>query len=183
MRFEALQARAGSTDRLLGEAREHLLARAEDIRDFDRRLSDTIGERDQLQSRVAELEAERIRRESEFKEVEHARGTLMERSGALTRAYTAKEAALSRAEDAIVALNARLEQVTKERANDKSLAEQAIEELNAALQREKLDRAVVEGALETARKDFARVMREVMSLQRQHAAEEPAPEIKAANAA
>ena len=63
------------------------------------------------------------------------------------------------------------------------LAEQAIEELSAALQREKLDRAVVEGALETARKDFARVMREVMSLQRaQQAAEEPA-EIKAANAA
>ena len=39
-RFEALQARAGATERLLGEARGHLLARAEDIRDYDRRMSD-----------------------------------------------------------------------------------------------------------------------------------------------
>jgi len=42
---------------------------------------------------------------------------------------------------------------------------------------------VVEGALETARKDFARLMREVLSLQRQRSAEEPAPALRSANAA
>ena len=183
IRFEALQARTSATDNLLGEAREHLLARAEDIRDFDRRLNEAITERDNLQARLSELEAERIRRESEFKELDHVRATLMERGGALTRAYTAKEAALARAEESIAALTARLEMLANEKANDKQLAETAIEELNAALRREKLDRAVVEGALEAGRKDFARVMREVMSLQRlQQAAEEPT-EMKAANAA
>lgn len=183
MRFDALQARAAATDNLLGEARDHLLARAEDIRDFDRRLHDVTNERDNLQARAADLEADRIRRESEIKEMDHARSTLMERGGALTRAYTAKEAALARAEDSVAALGGQLDALTRERANDKLLAEQAIEELKAALQREKLDRAVVEGALEAGRKDFARVMREVMSLQRiQQAAEEPAP-LNAANAA
>jgi crescentin len=183
MRFDALQARAAATDSLLGEAREHLLARAEEIRDFDRRLNDATNERDNLQARVSDLEADRIRRESEIKEMDHARATLMERGGALTRAYTAKEAALARAEDSVAAIQAQLEALAKERANDKMLAEQAIEELKAALQREKLDRAVVEGALEAGRKDFARVMREVMNLQRvQQAAEEPAP-LNAANAA
>jgi crescentin len=183
MRFDALQARASATDNLLGEAREHLLARAEEIRDFDRRLNDVTNERDNLQARVGDLEADRIRRESEIKEMDHARATLMERGGALTRAYTAKEAALARAEDSAAALHAQFEALVKERANDKMLAEQAIEELKAALQREKLDRAVVEGALEAGRKDFARVMREVMNLQRiQQAAEEPAA-LNAANAA
>lgn len=183
MRFDALQARASATDNLLGEAREHLLARAEEIRDFDRRLNDVTNERDNLQARVSDLEADRIRRESEIKEMDHARATLMERGGALTRAYTAKEAALARAEDSVAALHAQVEALAKERANDKMLAEQAIEELKAALQREKLDRAVVEGALEAGRKDFARVMREVMNLQRiQQAAEEPAA-LNAANAA
>ena len=183
MRFDALAARASATDNLLGEAREHLLARAEEIRDFDRRLNDVSNERDNLQARVSDLEADRIRRESEIKEMDHARATLMERGGALTRAYTAKEAALSRAEDAVAALQAQIEVLARERANDKMLAEQAIEELKAALQREKLDRAVVEGALEAGRKDFARVMREVMNLQRvQQAAEEPAA-LNAANAA
>ena len=183
MRFDALQARASATDNLLVEAREHLLARAEEIRDYDRRLNDVSNERDNLHARLADLEADRIRRESEIKEMDHARSTLMERGGALTRAYTAKEAALARAEDQIAALGGQLDALGRERANDKLLAEQAIEELKAALQREKLDRAVVEGALEAGRKDFARVMREVMSLQRiQQAAEEPAP-LNAANAA
>ncbi|MFA6267880.1 MAG: hypothetical protein WC670_19455 [Pseudolabrys sp.] len=183
MRHEALQARATATDNLLVEARDHLQKRAEEIRDLDRRFNDSISERDGLQSRLADMEAERLRRESEFKETEQMRATLMERSGALTRAYTAKEAALARAEDTIAALGAQVEAVSKERGNDKYLAEQAIEELTAALQREKLDRAVVEGALETARKDFARVMREVMSLQRQQQATDEPADLKAANAA
>jgi chromosome segregation ATPase len=183
MRFEALQARASATDNLLGEAREHLLARAEEIRDYDRRLTDTENERDNLQARVSDMEADRIRRESELKELDHTRSTLMERSGALTRAYASKEAALSRAEEAVAALTEQVERLTAEKANDKQLAEQAIEELGAALRREKLDRAVVEGALETARKDFARVMREVMNLQRLQEADEPPANLDAANAA
>ena len=183
MRFEALQARASSTENLLNEAREHLLARAEELREFDRRFTDAVGERDTLQARLADLEGERIRRESEFKEIDQARATLMERGAALTRAYTAKEAALGRAEESIAALKAQVEALTAEKASQRTQAEQAIEELGAALRREKLERSVVEGALETGRKDFARVMREVMSLQRLQQAEEPQPELRAANAA
>lgn len=37
MRFDALQARATASEKLLGEAREHLLARADEIRTYDRR--------------------------------------------------------------------------------------------------------------------------------------------------
>lgn len=183
LRYEALQARAAATDNLLIEARDHLQKRAEEIREIDRRFSDVMSERDALQSRLADLEAERLRRESEFKETEHMRATLMERSGALTRAFNSKEAALARAEENIASLQTQLAAAGKERSNDRLTAEQAIEELKAALQREKLDRAVVEGALETARKDFARVMREVMSLQRQQQAAEEQTDLKAANAA
>lgn len=183
MRYEALQARAAATDNLLIEARDHLQRRAEDMRELDRRFADMASERDALQARVADLEAERLRRESEFKETEQMRATLMERSGALTRAFNSKEAALARAEETVAALQAQVATVAKERSNDRATAEQAIEELKAALQREKLDRAVVEGALETARKDFARVMREVMSLQRQQQAVEEHTDPKAANAA
>jgi crescentin len=62
-------------------------------------------------------------------------------------------------------------------------AETAIEELTAALRREKVERAVAEGALESGRKDFARLMRELMALQHgRDSAEEPAP-LRPANAA
>lgn len=174
-RFDALQARTASTDKLLGEAREHLLARAEDIRGYDRRINDMANARDDLQSRVSDLETDRLVRDSEFKELQQVHNTLMERSAALTRAYTAKEAALARAEDANAALEQRIAALEATLANEKQSAENTIQELNAALQREKLERSVVEGALETGRKEFSRLMREVMALQRiQMAAEEKA---------
>ena len=107
----------------------------------------------------------------------------MERGAALTRAYTVKEAALVRAVESLEGLKAEVETLATEKASQNQQAKDTIEELRAALRREKLERSVVEGALETGRKDFARVMREVMSLQRLQQAEEAQPELKAANAA
>jgi chromosome segregation ATPase len=183
MRFDALQARATSTENLLVEAREHLLARAEEIRTYDRTTGEIALERDALQSRVADLEADRIQRESQFQEIDQSRTTLMERSNTLARAYATKEAALERAEDTIAALNGRVVDLEKAYAAEKQENEQHLEELNTALRREKMERAVVEGALETGRKDFARLMRDVMALQRtQQEAETPA-QPRAANAA
>ncbi len=182
MRFDALQARASSTERLLIEAREHLLARAEEIRDYDRRTGDIAMQRDALQARVSDLEAQRINRDSEFKEIDQTRAALVERSATLARAFTIKEAALARAEDSIGALNERIALLEAAASNDKQAAEQTIEELNGALRREKLERAVLEGALESGRRDFARLMREVMTLQRsQRTPDEARP--RAANAA
>ena len=183
MRLEALQARAAATEKLLGEARDHLLARSEEIRGADRRTGEIAQARDALQSRVAELEAERIRRESEFREIEQGRSTLMERAGALARGFNAKESELGRATQTIGALEARIGALEGEIAAGKQVSEQSIEDLNAALRREKLERAVVDGALETARKDLARLMREVLALQRGQAAREPEPRRQAANAA
>ena len=183
MRFDALQARAQSTEKLLVEAREHLLARANELRDYDRRTGDIANERDALQSRVASLEADRIQRESELKEGDQAFTTLKERSASLARAFTAKEAALVRAEEAIAALTNRMHALETTLATAKQTAEQQIEDLNASLRREKLERAVVEGALETGRKDCARLMREVMNLQRARDEAIDAVQPRAANAA
>ncbi len=59
MRFDALQAHAAATDRLLVEARDHLAARADEVRTVDRRLHDTTQECDALANKVAALEADR----------------------------------------------------------------------------------------------------------------------------
>jgi len=183
MRFDALQARASASEKLLGEAREHLLARADEIRTYDRRAGELALERDALQARVADLEAERIQRESQFNEVDQARVTLIERSTALARAFTAKEAALTRAEDTIAALNEQVAALEAARATEKQAAEQRIEELGTSLRREQMQCSVVEGALETARRDFARLMREATALQRAQMAPDDPARLHAANAA
>src|SRR5262249_47398772 len=150
---------AGRLERkLLGEAREHMLARADEIRTYDRRASELALERDALQARIADLESERIQRESEFKEVDQARANLMERTAARARAFTAKEAALTRAENTIATLNEQVAALESTRAVEKQTADQRIEELSTSLRREQMQCSVVEGALETARKDFARLM-------------------------
>jgi chromosome segregation ATPase len=182
-RFESLQARVAATDRLLGEARGHLLARAEEIRDYDRRMSELALERDTLQTRLTDIESERLHQNSLVQELTQTRSSLLERGGALTRAFTAKEAALERAEDTIGALNERIGTLEQVLAADRQTHADSVEELSVALRREKLERAVTEGALETARTDLARVMRDVMALQRHQQAQEPPPQPRAANAA
>ena len=175
MRFEALQARAQASEKLLGEARDHLIARAEDLRDHDRRANELASERDALQGRVAELEVERLARDSTLAELEQSRTALAERAASLLRAFAAKEAALERAEGTIVALNERIATLEQTLAGQTQGAEQTIAELNAGLRRERMERSVVEGALETARKDFGRAMRELMAMQRKLTAQEAAP--------
>jgi hypothetical protein len=101
----------------------------------------------------------------------------MERGGALARAFNAKEAALDRAEETNGALNARIEALEQTPTSDKQTT---LIPSRDSTPRCKLERAVTEGALETARKDLARVMREVMALQRSQAVQEAGAQPRAA---
>jgi chromosome segregation ATPase len=183
IRLDALQARVGATEKLLGEAREHLLARADEIRNYDRKLGEMAQARDTIQAQSAELGAERLRRESEFEELRQVHATLKDRSAALARAYNAKDVELTRTVETNAALGARVGALEDAIRARQETTEKALEDLTAALRREKHERAVAEGALDTGRKDFARLMREVMTLQRDQAAREPGPNPFAANAA
>ncbi len=181
IRYNSLQARAATLEKVVADARELLLARAEQIREYERRNGEVAAERNGLQERVSVLQAVLIELESKYKEADQTRTAYMERNTTLARAFTAKEAALTRAEDVNASLADRIAALEAARAGEKQTTEQKITELDAALRREKLERAVVEGALATARRDFAKAMRDVMALQR--ALPVPAEPSRAANAA
>jgi chromosome segregation ATPase len=183
MRFDTLQARATATEGILVEAREHLLARAEEIREYDRHVSEIAMERDSLQARLSDLEAERIQRESEFTEMDHSRATLAERGAQLARAFTSNEAAVAHAEAANATLNQRVGELEATLSAEKQGALETTDELKTALCREKMERSVTEGALEAARDDFKRLMHEVMAMQRKQSAQEATAQPRAANAA
>ena len=80
MRFDSLQARAATLEKVVGEARELLLARAEQIREYERRNGDIAIERNALQERVSDLQAALIERESKYKEADQTRTTYVERN-------------------------------------------------------------------------------------------------------
>ena len=57
MRYDSLQTRAATLEKLVSDARELLLARAEQIREYERRNGEVSAERNSLHERVSSLQA------------------------------------------------------------------------------------------------------------------------------
>ena len=164
MRLDALQSRAATAERLLAEARQNLLARTEEVRAFDRKsVEATIG-RNNSEKRLAQIEAAHEARERQIKDLESARTALTERHNAITKTLKTRETALSRAEEKIAALTERNGHLEADVQISRTNIEKRVEDLNSSLQRERMERAVVEGALEAARKDNSRLQSEVAAL-------------------
>jgi len=176
-RLAAAEQRTAELEKVVTEAHGILLARAEQIREHERRNGELAAERNALQAQLAELQSALQAREAELRDVDRARTTYAERNAALARAFTAKEAALAQAAQANAAFSERIGALEGARGT----AERTIEQLAAALQLETLERAAVEDAPASARRDAARAMREVVTLQ-QNQAQAALPR-RAANAA
>ena len=153
MRLDALQSRAATAERLLAETRQNMIVRTEEVRAFDRKSVEATIARNNAEKRLAQVEAMHEMRESHIKDIEQARAALSERNNAMTKALKAREAALVRAEEKIAALTERNGHLEADVQVSRTNIEKRVEDLNSALQRERMERAMVEGALEAARKD------------------------------
>ena len=164
VRIEALQARADTSEKLLAEVRKHLVTRAEAGKSKDQRLTELEREREALQARLSQIDAERTQQVSALKQLEEVHAGLTERADILARDLAAKEAALAQAEGTMRSLTTRI--ATLEQAqNAQQIASGTVDQLKTALSKERIKCSVLEGALDTARKDFSRVTRELMALQ------------------
>jgi crescentin len=164
MRLDALQSRAGTAERLLAEARQNLIARTEEVRAFDRKSVEATIARNNAEKRLSQIETAHETRERQVKDLEQARAALSERNSALAKTLKSREAAVSRAEEKIAALTERNGHLEADVQVNRTNIEKRVEELNSSLQRERMERAVVEGALEAARKDNSRLQSEVAAL-------------------
>jgi len=182
-RFDAMASRAATAEKLLVETREQLTARADELRKLERQLSELTLAHDTLRNKLNATEIARGDGEAKLHEIEQARAVLHDRNVALTQTVQAKDLALNRADERIAALSDELAAMQAQMATMRQTQARELDDVKAALNREKIERAMAEGALETGRKDLARVMREVMALQRRHSAQEPQPVLMSANAA
>ena len=164
MRLDALSSRAATAERLLTDARQSLLARTEEVRAFDRKSVEATIARNNSEKRLAQIESAHETRERQVKELEQARNALTERNSALTKQLKARETAVTRAEEKIAALTDRNARLEADVQIIRTSIEKRVEDLSSALQRERLERAVIEGALEAARKDNARLQSEVTAM-------------------
>ena len=164
MRLDGLQSRAATAERLLSEARQNLIARTEEVRAFDRKSVEATIARNNSEKRLVQIEVQHETRERQIKDHEQARIALTERNNALSKAMKMRETALARAEEKIGALTERNGHLEADIQIIRTNIEKRVEDLNSALQRERMERAVVEGALEAARKDNSRLQSEVGAL-------------------
>ena len=164
-RFEALQARSNLTEHLLEEARQTLIARADEIRAFERRVMDASTVRDVTGEKFSLVEAALAEHEFKVRDLEAARATLTEQNQMLTHALSAQECACNDAQDKIREQSDLVQLLEQQLKAVRDGHEMQMEQLNAQLQREQLERSMAEGALESGRKDIARLMRELAALQ------------------
>jgi crescentin len=164
MRLDALTSRASTAERLLSEARQSLVARTEEVRAFDRKAVEATIARNNAEKRLAQIEAAHETRERQIKDLEQARDALVERSNMLSKTLKARETALARAEEKITSLTERNAHLEADVQISRTNIEKRVEDLNGSVHRERMERAVVEGALEAARKDNTRLQSEVAAL-------------------
>jgi chromosome segregation ATPase len=164
-RFEALQARSSLNEHLLEEARQTLMARADEIRTFERRVMDSSTVHDVAGEKLSQVEAALAERELQVRNLEEARTALTEQNRMLADAATARESACNDAQGRIKDQSELMQVLEGQLKAVRDAHEMQIQQLSAQLQREQLERSMAEGALESGRKDIARLMREVAALQ------------------
>jgi crescentin len=177
LRLEAMRSRASTAEKLLSEVRQSLVARTEDIRVAERKAVEATIARNSTEKTVERLTVARDLLDARTKELDQVRVALTERANSLAETVKARETSLAHAEQKIKSLTDRVDQLEHDSRTYRSRTVKRLEDLNEALQRERVELAVAQGALETTRRDYARLQRglsvEPVAPQSDTAVEEP----------
>ena len=119
-------------------------------------------ERALASAQAREQEAETMRRD--FLALEAARAAAVERADELARLAASRETAAKRAERQIAVLKERLETAQADHARKRTVLDDRLSKMQTQYERERAERAMIEGALETARRDRGREMEEAAEL-------------------
>jgi crescentin len=160
LKLDAMKSRSAAAEKLLAEMRHSLVARTEEIRATEAKLVEATVGGTAAGKKVEHLLSANDAQDRQIKKLELTRSTLSDRTKILSETMKARESALAHAEDKIKSLSDRVELLKAEAAANQAKTEKRIEQLNAAIERERAERAVAEGALETARADHTRLQRE-----------------------
>ena len=164
-RFQALQSRAHLTENMLEEARQALTARADEIRSFERRVIEASTLHDNHGEKIAQLATALDEREAQIREFEQSHAMLHDHNQMLRHAVAARDGTQDTTQQKIQEQADMIELLEKQLQAARSANEMQLDQLSAQLQREQLERSMAEGALESGRKDIARLLREISSMQ------------------
>lgn len=163
LRLEALRSRAATAEQLLAEVRQTIVARTEDIRGLERKVVEANIARTNTEKTIERLTTARDALDGKSRDLEQGRAALLDRSSNLAEALKARETSHAHAEQKIKVLTDRIAEMEAEANAYRAKAERRIDELSASLQRERVELAVAQGALETTRRDYMRLQRDILA--------------------
>ena len=163
LRLEALRSRAATAEQLLAEVRQTIVARTEEIRGLERKVVEANIARTNTEKTIERLTTARDALDGKSRDLEQGRAALLDRSSNLAEALKARETSHAHAEQKIKVLTDRIAEMEAEANAYRAKAERRIDELSASLQRERVELAVAQGALETTRRDYMRLQRDILA--------------------
>src|SRR5215471_9734690 len=163
LQLEALRSRAATAEELLSQVRQTVVTHTEEVRVLERKVVEATIARNATEKVIEQLTAARDALEGKTRELEQGRASLTERSNSLAETLKARETSLAHAEQKIKSLTDRIAEIEVDGGAYRTKTKQRIDELNASLQRERAEFAVAQGALETTRKDYARLQRDMLA--------------------
>ena len=153
-RLEAMSSRAVTAEKLLAEVRQSLLSRTEDNNAAERKVVEATLARNMADKKLELAQTALQSKEKLLNEVEQFRTKLAERANTLLLNVRQRDKALSRAEEEIQALSARVGQLEAEADRQRNKTGETIAALKAQLDSERAGRNVAEGALKKARMSY-----------------------------
>jgi crescentin len=163
VKLEAVSSRADANERFLGEARRQLRDKLEELRVSERKGIDAALQVNTLQKKIEANERDQAQAAAKIEELENSRKLIMERADMIAKAAKAKDVALQKTEQKIAFLSDRIEENAKRAQRDRDQLEARLAEMAEALEKERTERAIAEGALQSARRDRLQLQREVLS--------------------
>jgi crescentin len=165
MKVEGIASRMAVTEKILTQTREQLRDRTEELKAAERVAREALLEKTALERRLQAGEQELQRQTTVAAQSSEARTELDERCEMLTKAIAAKDSLLQRADNRASMLLERIDQLTRSFDEERSTLETNNKKLWDELQREKSERALAQGALETARRRRIETERELARVQ------------------
>jgi chromosome segregation ATPase len=145
---------------MLASTRQSLVGRSEALRSAEARLFDGNIARKEAENKAEQLAAAGESRDQQIETLERDVMELTERCRVLLEVQTTNESALADAQEHIASLSSHLQQVQSDAAAYRAKAEEDFVQMTATIEHERTERSFAHAALESTRKDYARLQQQ-----------------------
>jgi chromosome segregation ATPase len=160
LKLDGMRSRSETAEQMAASARQSLIGRSETLRAAEARLFDANIARNEAETKAEHLTAVGENQARQIEKLENDVVELTERCRTLLETQTANEISLADAHENIASLTRHLDQVQTDATAYRTKAEEDFAQLSAAIEQERTERSFAEAALNSTRKDYARLQQQ-----------------------